>query len=157
MGVRNAEAFRLSPAVQSGSVTAGADARGRQLQEPSVFFQRMDTESRLSRSGEKAISVDVARRKLSRCPTMTSARDEILDSVRSALKHGANMSSTRLQLKGASIVEIKGKCERKREQLIEQFETEVQLVGARFCRAADEESVIEYIKQVSETRQAKTA
>ena len=59
---------------------------------------------------------------------MTNARDEILDSVRSALKHGANMSSPRVQLKGASqgIVEIRGKCELKREQLIEQFETEVQ-------------------------------
>jgi len=90
---------------------------------------------------------------------MTSARDEILDSVRSALKRGANPSLTRVQLKDVRriVLEIRSKCERKRAQLIEQFETEVQKVGTRLHRAADEDSVIEYIKQVSEDRHAKTA
>jgi L-lactate dehydrogenase complex protein LldG len=88
-----------------------------------------------------------------------SARDEILESVRSALKRGPNGSTPRVRLKGASrdVVEIKNECERNRAQLIEQFETELQKVGARFHPATDEDSVIEYIELVGENRHAKTA
>jgi len=89
----------------------------------------------------------------------TSARDEILGSVRTALKRGPNESTPSARLEGASrdVVEIKNECERKRAQLIEQFQAEVERVGARFYRAADEASVIEYIKQVSRDRRAENA
>jgi L-lactate dehydrogenase complex protein LldG len=89
----------------------------------------------------------------------TSARDEILGSVRTALKHVTNESTPRVRSKGASsdAVEIRIECERNRAQLIEQFQAEVQRVGARFYRAADEASVIEYIQQVSRDRCAENA
>jgi L-lactate dehydrogenase complex protein LldG len=88
-----------------------------------------------------------------------SARAEILETIARALKRPARPES--LPVESGNLVqvvlEIRRKCERLRGKLIEQFESELQKVGARFHRATDGDSVVEHIGQIASARQARTA
>ena len=89
-----------------------------------------------------------------------SARAEILETIASALKRPARPESLPVESSRnlvQVVFEIRRKCERLRGKLIEQFESELQKVGARFHRAADSDSVVEHIGQIASLRQARTA
>jgi L-lactate dehydrogenase complex protein LldG len=89
-----------------------------------------------------------------------SARDEILETIARALKRVARPESLRVESSrnlDQVVFEIRSKCERRRGELIEQFESELQKVGARFHRATDADSVVEHIGQIASIRQARTA
>jgi L-lactate dehydrogenase complex protein LldG len=89
-----------------------------------------------------------------------SARTEILETIGRALKRVTRPESLRV---GSSQnldqvgFEIRRKRERRSGSLIEQFESELQKVGARFHRATDGDSVVEHIAQIASIRQARTA
>ena len=94
--------------------------------------------------------------------TAKTAREERLGDIRSAL-HGEGKAGP---LRGEPVPsassdldqlvsEIKKDCERRRGELIEQFESELTRVGGRFHRATTAESAFQYIEQVASVRQAK--
>src|SRR5713226_1725137 len=88
------------------------------------------------------------------------AREEILETIARALKRAAKPESPRVESLrdlGQVVFEIRSECERRRGKLIEQFESELRKVGARFHRATGGESVVEYIGQTASIRQARTA
>ena len=88
-----------------------------------------------------------------------SARAEILETIARALKRPATPESLPVESSRnlvQVVLEIRRKCERLRGELIEQFESELQNVGARFHRATDGDSVVEHIGQIASARQART-
>jgi L-lactate dehydrogenase complex protein LldG len=98
--------------------------------------------------------------------TGTSAREEILGKISRALKSEAkseaNSESSRASGARASsddarlALEIRSRCERTREHLIGQFESELVKVGVRVFHAATTESAAEYIEQIALKRVTRT-
>ena len=89
-----------------------------------------------------------------------SARAEILETIARALKLAARPETLRVESSrnlDQIVLEIRRKCERRRGELIEQFESELQKAGARFHRATDGDSVVEHILQIASVRQTRTA
>ena len=89
-----------------------------------------------------------------------TARAEILETIARALKRAARPESLRVESSrnlDQIVVEIRRKCERRREKLIEQFESELQKAGARFHQATNGDSVVEQILQIASVRQTRTA
>lgn len=92
----------------------------------------------------------------------TSAREEILGKINRALGSeakpgpsrpgGARASSDDARLS----LEIRSRCEREREGLVAQFESELLQIGVRFYRAATTDAAAEYIEQTALERKAKT-
>ena len=54
------------------------------------------------------------------------------------------------------VTEIKRQCQQRRDELIEQFESELIMVGGRFHRATTAESAFQFVEQIVTDRQAKT-
>lgn len=92
----------------------------------------------------------------------TGAREEILGKIARALKSEAKSgslpaSSARTSSDDARLAqEIRSRCEREREHLLEQFESELMKVGVRVYRAASTESAAQYIELTALERKAKT-
>src|SRR6266404_4664994 len=89
-----------------------------------------------------------------------SARAEILETIARALKPAARPDALRVESSRdleQIVLEIRRKCERRRDKLVEQFESELQKAGARFHRETDGDSVVEHILEIASVRQTRTA
>jgi L-lactate dehydrogenase complex protein LldG len=92
----------------------------------------------------------------------TSAREEILGKISRALKSEARSGTPRASDAHATTddarraLQIRSRCERIREHLIEQFKAELVKIGARVYSAATTESAAQYIELIALERQAKT-
>lgn len=96
----------------------------------------------------------------------TSAREEILGKISRALNSEAKSeaksgppcaSGPRASSDDARLaLEVRSRCEHKREHLIEQFESELVKIGVRVYHAATTDSAAEYIEQIALKRVTKT-
>lgn len=89
-----------------------------------------------------------------------SARDEILGTIGRALKQVARPALARKESSrdlSQIALEIRSECDRRRGELIAQFESELQKAGARFHRATNSYSIVECVGQIASTRRARTA
>jgi L-lactate dehydrogenase complex protein LldG len=91
----------------------------------------------------------------------TSAREEILGKISRALESQAQSGSPVVSPRRTAsddarlTLEIRSRCERERDVLIEQFESEVVEVGGRVFHAATTEDAAGYIEQIALSRDAK--
>ncbi|HZM90594.1 MAG TPA: lactate utilization protein [Blastocatellia bacterium] len=91
-----------------------------------------------------------------------TAREQILGEVKRALRgegkpepaRGETVPIASSHLEDV-VSRIRENCDRRREELIEQFEAESRRIGIHFHRAADSDSVFQYIEQLSSAREAK--
>ncbi len=93
----------------------------------------------------------------------TIAREAMLDDIRRALNREGKSASLNHQPRiyasaqpDELVIEIKRRCLQKREELINQFESELTKVGGHFHRAKTEESAFQFVEQIVRDRQAKT-
>jgi len=91
--------------------------------------------------------------------TARNAREEILGEIKRALHRGGKAVPVSEELVAEAsdqISQIKEQCERRRSELVAQFETEFGRIGGRFHRATNVESAFQYIRQVATGRGAGT-
>lgn len=94
--------------------------------------------------------------------TAKSARDEILGDINRAL-HREEKSRLAGEVRSPSawgqldqlVSEIKRNCERRRAELVQQFESELTRIGGRYYAAANAESAWQYIEQIASDRRAR--
>jgi L-lactate dehydrogenase complex protein LldG len=92
----------------------------------------------------------------------TTAREEILGKISRALKSEAASGTPRAgdaRITSDDVrlaLEIRSRCEHLREHLLEQFESELVNIGARFYHAATNESAAQYIELTASERKANT-
>ena len=94
--------------------------------------------------------------------TARSARSQILGDIKRALRGEGNPDpigittdeATLLSLKD-TVFEITERCRRLRAELVERFDAESTRIGARFYKAANKESALEYIEAICSAREVK--
>ncbi|MEK6407570.1 MAG: lactate utilization protein [Acidobacteriota bacterium] len=93
----------------------------------------------------------------------TSAREEILGDIRRALETEVTSAPSPAETVAAQrrqldqpVFAIKKDCEQRRDDLIEQFATELLAVGGRFYAAPTGEAAFQYVEQLASDRRAKT-
>lgn len=87
--------------------------------------------------------------------TANAARDQILGDIKRALRGEgksvpilAETAESAVMTLQDTVSEIRGRCERLRNELAERFEAESTRIGVRFYRAANNESALEYIESI---------
>ena len=92
--------------------------------------------------------------------SVSNAREEILGSIRSALRRDGKTRSEVLASTSPQLTElvsqIRDNCERQRGNLIETFEAELIRIGVRYHRTASSDDAVRYIEDVCKAREARS-